>query len=405
MINNYSEKYNIILGILLFAIPMICLNASYFFITSIKIDLAKKEQEKYALREVETLAYESNFANYFASKFVNIFENLKNDANYGFINTPVFEKTFNSKVNKILNKPFPQKYTLYLFKIASGTQQTHILYSIGDKKAGDRALCKAIEQLYYTNIGDIKINKKDNPDRSFSKNLLGKFTDINIIAKEMRGLPTHINGIYKYSWFIWDYFKVDFGIYAGFLVCDQNENWELAGYKNALNELKKRGKAIGAFLPLYKEFGEPILQYPLDKSKIFLDWANTITIQNEKNINHWLSNSLPKKVKLGNYTAYLYLARGASYISVILVKTLQTLYFPKWLISLDLFLFISLFLLLYFVIILKKWPNFSLKIRFVLSYTLASVLPISFLCVIAYGYLINFQKILKTKLLQILRIF
>ena len=392
MKSNSSEKYNIILSILLFLIPIICLNISYYFISIIKIDWAKKEQEKNALLEAETLASESNFANLFASNFFKIFDLFKKDADSGVINTDIFAKKFNNNVDNILSKPFPQKYSLYLFKIASGTQRTELLFLRGENKTGNRALCKAIEQLYYVNTDYEQKDEAITKNSTFLKNILGEFTDINIIAKEMRGLPTQTNGIHSYSWFIWDYIVDDSGIYAGIFICDQTEDWELAGYKNALKELKKRGKAIGGFLPLYKDYGEPILDYPLDKSRSFARWAQTITIQEEEKLNHWLINSLPQGVKLGNYTAFTYLDRGAAYIAVVLVKNVKGFFLPKWLISLDIFLILLLSLVIYSGIVLGKWPNMSLKTRFTLSYTLASILPISFLSVATYGYVMQYQK-------------
>ena len=63
MKRDYSDKYNIILSILLFTIPIICLNVSYYFISNIKIDWARKEQQNLALREAEILASESDIAN------------------------------------------------------------------------------------------------------------------------------------------------------------------------------------------------------------------------------------------------------------------------------------------------------------------------------------------------------
>ena len=96
--------------------------------------------------------------------------------------------------------------------------------------------------------------------------------------------------------------------------------------------MQQRGKAAGAFLPVYKDYGEACIPYPLNNSKIFLDWAKTITIKDQNNLEKWLKESLPQKIPLGKYTGFCYLGRGATHIAVVLVKAIKGFVWPKWLI-------------------------------------------------------------------------
>ena len=55
-----SEKYNILLIVLIFTIPLIALDMSYWLISTINNDWEEKKQKKEAIQEAETLAVEAN---------------------------------------------------------------------------------------------------------------------------------------------------------------------------------------------------------------------------------------------------------------------------------------------------------------------------------------------------------
>ena len=56
MNKSFAEKYNIILIILLFVIPLLAINSSYYFISVINYEFQKNEHERKAIQEVETLS-------------------------------------------------------------------------------------------------------------------------------------------------------------------------------------------------------------------------------------------------------------------------------------------------------------------------------------------------------------
>ena len=71
-----SEKYNIILIILLFAIPILAIDLSYYFISNINYELSIKNQKKEAIHEAETLAVEGNFSIEFAMHFQDFYKEI-----------------------------------------------------------------------------------------------------------------------------------------------------------------------------------------------------------------------------------------------------------------------------------------------------------------------------------------
>ena len=210
-------------------------------------------------------------------------------------------------------------------------------------------------------------------------------------------MSTFSNGIHNPSWFIWDYIEINNEVIGAYLLCNKISDHDNYGRQLALKNLQQRGNAAGAFLPVYKDYGKASILSPLDKSRTFRKWADTITIQDKNDLEKWFKESLPQRVSLGKYTAYCHLGRGATHMAVVLVKSIKVFVMPKWLISVDIFTLLILFLVIYFGIVFKKWPQISLTTRFALSYFLASVLPLSLICVSAYGYMLEYYNTIINK--------
>ena len=390
--SSFTEKYNIILIIFFFIIPILAINLSFYYFADIKYVYERNEQERQAVHEAGVLGVEADFSNQFSSQFRKFFDVLINYSKIDLIKTNSFINYLDQNVNKLFETPFP-KYSLYVFKIDSNSQQSGLLYSKGEIKGGKKGLCLAFEYLFETSQRKNDKNEKKDKNETFAKNLLGHYTKIEAIAKQLRGMPVNINYNNKISLFIWDYFiDNNKDVYGSFLICDEFEKLAEYGRLLALKNLRSRGNAIGAFLPIYKAYGEAEMQYPLEKSTLFREWADSITIQEGKDLDFWLKNSLPQAVPLGNYSAFCHLERGSSHIAVVLVKSIKSIVWPKWLIYSNVLLFIILFLILHFGIGFGYWPKISLTVRFFLMYVLAAVLPLSLFFVLAYGYLVKYEK-------------
>ena len=388
-----SEKYNIIFIFLLFVIPLISLNAGFYRLSNITKEWALKEQEKKAIQEAETLSSEADFGLRTESLLADFFEKIKTvSEEIDFKKDSLLAKHLEKIENRVFSKPFPQHH-IYVFKITPQTSKTELLFYKGDIKSGKRSLCLAFEHLYNLN-NDIKIDdvKKKN-NESFAKLILGDNANILSVAKDLRGISTFSKGIHKSSRFIWDYAVIKGkGIIGAFLICNDVNNQAYYGRRLALKNLYKRDKLVGAFLPVYKDYGEACIPEPLVRSKTFLNWSNSITIQNKDEMERWFKESLPQRVPLGNYTGFCHLGRGATHIAVVLVKSIKGFVMPKWLITINIFSLLMLFLILGFGIFFNKWPQTTLTTRFALSYVLASVLPLSLIVVSAYDYMRKYTK-------------
>ena len=142
-----SEKYNIIFIILLFVIPLLSLNVSFFYLSYKNKEWALKDQEKKALQEAETLSSEANFGIQIEALFGKFFETINNDSqkkqNKDFLSAEYLRET----ANRVFSKPFPQHH-FYVFKFIPKTSKTDLIFYKGDIKSGKRGLCLAFEHLY-----------------------------------------------------------------------------------------------------------------------------------------------------------------------------------------------------------------------------------------------------------------
>ena len=301
------------------------------------------------------------------------------------------EEYLGKTANTVFSKPFPRHH-FYVFKFIPQTSKADLIFYKGDIKSGKRGLCLAFEHLYNlnNNIKTDEAKKKNN--ETFAKMLLGKYTNVTAIAKDLRGISTFSNGIHNTSWFIWDYTAINKNeIIGAFLVCSEVNNHGSYARQLALKNLQQKRNVVGAFLPIYKDYGEACIPAPLDKSRTFINWAKSITLQDKNDLEKYFKESLPQRVPLGNYTGFCHLGRGATHIAVVLVKSVKGLVIPKWLIFIDVFTLLILFQILSIGITFKKWPQINLSTRFALSYILASVLPLTLLCVAAYGYIKEYR--------------
>ncbi len=396
MNNRTSEKYTRILIILLFVIPLLSINLSLYLIANINYEREKKQQESKALHEAETLSVESDFNNAFSSIFKDFFEQLKSNAEKEWKNKSFLITALDKGADRVFEDPFPE-YKLYVFKIPSETQNTDLIFYKDNYIKGKKILCRAFEHIYQlsksNNKSEIKKIAENITNEKSAKVLLGDFTDLVAIAKEFRGTTVFANGIHKNCWFIWDYYiSSNKDVYGAILISNEVINYREKGRLIALKKLKSRRVATGGFVPLYKNYGKAELLTPLDKSDEFNKFAQKLTIQEDNNLEQWLKEPLPQGTSIGKYTAYCHLGKGSTHIAVVLVKSLNYFSFPKWLICVDIFSVLSLIIILYCGICFGKWPQISLKIRFALSYLLASVLPLSLLTTTAYGYLLRYEN-------------
>ncbi len=392
MNNKITNKNNIIFFLLLFLIPILALDASYYFLNNINAEWDKIDQEKKAVQEAEILASEADFGNQFSMLFKKYCDVIKGDVQLSFAKDIFLTSHLEQTANVIFSDPFP-KYNLHVFRIASGSQSAEMLITRGDEKGGRRGLCLAFEHFYNIATNATVDPAKTKSNESFAKSLVGQFSDIDSIARDMRGLPTFVKHNNASNWFIWDYLVVpEKGVYGAILTCDEVNNFENIGRLLALRGQRARGRAIGAFVPIYKELGDPIYQSPLENSEIFCNWAKTLTVSDVADYDRWMKEDLPQGVALGNYTAFCHLERGSSYIAVVLVKAVNEMMWPKWLRSLNLLLFLSMVSIIFFGLCYESWPPINLRTRFVFSYILASILPLCLLTVTAYGYVKQYRN-------------
>ena len=371
---------------------MFALNISFYFVQKLNTEWAKKEQEKEAFQNVELLASEASFENQLSMLFKRYCEVVKSDVQIDFVKNAMLTAHLEQTAKVLFREPFPE-HNLYVFKIPNGKKSAELLYAKDNGNSSKKPLCYAFDYLFNLSNTPDKNKVEEKKKESFARQLVGQYSNIEAIAKELRGLPAFANIRHHAYWFIWDYAVIpDKGVVGAILTSPEIEKYDEIGRLLALRNQQSRGKAIGAFVPVYKEYGDPVFQHPLEKSELFRKWVDDLVIQDEKDIEKWMREDLPQGVDLGNYTAFTYLEKGASHISVILVRAIKSFSWPKWLNAINILSFTSMAFIIFLGLFYNIWPPVNLRIRFVLSYLMASVLPLCLLGVTAYGYLLQYRK-------------
>ncbi len=379
------------LPVILCFLPLLALNLAYSFLAGIDLHWQRQEQKELAQQEVEALAAGSEFSYQFArsaGSFVEAFKalgetDLKQNQLSSFLQ---------SKSENIFRWPFPE-YELFAFMIPEKPSAPELLFNHSKSRPSKRAFCKAFEHLVRVNRNEKMPADIQRQNEAMVAGILGGDTRSDVMARTQRGKPSF--AFYKFTphWFIWDYFDVKGrGTFGFFLFTRSADERALDGKLLALRDLREQRLGYGAFIPLFKGFGDAIYQAPLHRSVLLKRWVKERVSLVENDLKTWLQDGSPPVSQLGEYLIFSYLGKGQTHLSVFLMPVIKPETRPMWLFLLNILCGGALVLLLLRGLILGVWPVISLRLRFTLTYLLAATLPVSMLLISAYGYVMQYRR-------------
>lgn len=379
------------LSVLLCFLPLIALNLAFSFLSGIDHYWQRQEQRELGQQEVEALAAGADFTYQFSRRAGAFVEFFKSIAAVGLKNNQL-ATNLQKRSDRIFCSPFPE-YELFVFKLPEKNAAADLLYSHSHGLQVRRALTRSFEHLVRVNRNEKIAPNVVRQNEAILTGLLGNEAKSDVMAKTQRGRPTF--AFYKFfpHFFIWDYFEVeDQGTFGFFLLTRSEDSNHVAGKLLALQDLREQRIGYGAFIPLFAGFGGSVFQSPLQKSMIFKDWMKSKISLSEDGMKTWLQEGAPPVTPLGNYLAFSFLGRHESHLTVLLLPAVKPPEKPLWIFLTNVFVGGMLFLLLLRGAILGVWPNISLKWRFIFTYFLAAVLPVSMLFIAAYGYVMQYRR-------------
>ena len=397
--NKQRKKFsqNRWLPIILWLFPLVLLNVGIFFFNEIDRKWAEEEETDLARQEVESLASNSEFSYCFSKVAGEFCDELKEGArSFLAINRQnLFLSYLKSRAEYKFREPFPE-HELYVFQISE--KKTDLIFTNNTKVRNKRALSLAFEYLTKVNSHDSAYSEENRKKgKDITKNIWGGESDPEIIAETQRGKASY--SFYKLapSRFFWDYFVEEKtnNIFGFFLIVNNNTDTENAAKLIALRELrysqqKLANKKLGAFIPLFPGSGGVVAQEEAEKIPEFKKKVREWVPRESKELYEWQQHSAifnENTSVLDEYKAHFYVAPGQTHAAVLLVPFIKNNGIPLWIIITDIIATFAVMLLLLRGFFYNKWPQTSLKARFISTYFLAACLPMGILAIAAYGYL------------------
>ncbi|MDD3001042.1 MAG: adenylate/guanylate cyclase domain-containing protein [Candidatus Riflebacteria bacterium] len=363
------------------------INIGYHLFTTINLELPIQEQAETAKREVETLSLTSEF-NYQLAKVAG---NLKKDItslskNYKKKDSYYFDN-LNKLVSKSLAEPFPEN-DLFIFS-TSLKEKTELIYSNNDTNIIKSAFTRSFEHLINLNKG----KPRNKTNENFLGRIIGSEIDAKVISTSQRGKTSYC--VYKGvpHYFLWDYFETHENETMGIMIFVENNNAaSTAAKKLAIKNLSSNIKGFRAFIPLFS-YGEEVLQSSLERSQLFKTWKKENIPELCKIPAKYGYSNAPNNFKLGKYTGFCHIDETKPYMSILLLPTIEANRTYRALLNLLNFILVGLILTIFFRgLFFNKWPNISLKVRFICGYLLVASLPIGLMFLSAYGYIAKYRN-------------
>jgi len=379
------------LPVILWILPLLAINIGFSFFARIDAYWQKHEQEIEARQEVEALAAGSDFSYQYARRAGEFAEEFKAGVEAGF-NDAQLSEHLKSREQRIFRWPFPD-YELFTFKVPAKGASGKLLHFKTGAPPIQRVLIRTFSHLVQVNKhGDAEDASGKQNERMLS-GLFGSDTRSDVTAHSQKGKATFVMYRGLPSWFLWDYFETADGTVLGYYLLSRfSERHETAGRLLALRDLRERKQALGAFIPVLLGQGGIIGNARLEHSGIFRNWALEYAGIAERNLEKWLASGTPEVARLGNYLAFSYIGKSQSHLAVYLTPVIEQPGRPLWLFLFNLGSMGLLILMILRGLLLKQWPEFNLRFRFIMTYLLSATLPLSLLIISSYGYIAQYRR-------------
>ncbi len=379
------------LPVILWILPLLAINIGFSFFSRIDIYWQRHEQEIEARQEVEALAAGSDFSYQYARRAGEFAEEFKAGVEAGFNDTQLTEH-LKSREHRIFRWPFPE-YELFTFKVPAKGASGKLLHFKTSAPPIQRVLIRTFSHLVQVNKHGEAEDPAGKANERMLSGLFGSDTRSDVTAHSQKGKATFVMYRGLPSWFLWDYFEAEDGTVLGYYLLSRfSEKHETAGRLLALRDLRERKQALGAFIPVLLGQGGIIGNTELERSGMFRNWALEYAGIAERNLEKWLASGTPEVARLGNYLAFSYIGKSQSHLAVYLTPVIDQSGRPLWLFLFNLGSMGLLILMILRGLLLKQWPEFNLRFRFIMTYLLSATLPLSLLVISSYGYIAQYRR-------------
>ena len=382
-----------LLPYIMLLLPLAVLNLGFRFFAIIEQHWKERVQSEVALQELEALTRSSSFEyrlNRAGGQLADRIEAALRQSGWQAAGTETDKDRLLKKIgeagNASLNALSPG-YKLHIFRKTSVNAGAELFFTKSDRVESKRAMAMIFDYMVDQHRDKPLTSEIKKQRDKLAENYFGRTARSEAFARGQKGRSSNILHDGKPHWFFWDYLEIrGHGLWGWFIAARNDENSREAAQKLALAECRQRGGGLAGFVPVVGMSEAAVLCAELENSRLFKDWCSSQIRPLDKNLAHWLSVGPPEPAQLGRYRIYSYLGKDTRYLTVFLAPVPDTRALPAWIRLINMAATTLCLLLSLRGLLLGRWLETGLTLRFVLLYFLAATFPLGMLAVTAAAY-------------------
>ncbi len=376
-------------------LPLAVLNLGLHFLASIELHWQERAQGEVALQELEALTRSSSFEYRLNRAAGQLSEKIESALQlYGKIPAGIDTEKVLAKIvadSQACLSGLAPGYKLHIFKKDSLEAAAELFFVRSDRVESRRAMAMIFDYMIDQHR-DMPMSSEIRKQRDkLAETYFGRAARSEAFARSQKGRTSNILRDGRPHWFLWDYREIKgYGIWGWFIASISDNDSQKAAQRLALKECRQRGNGLAGFIPVINTEAPAILTDELENSILFKDWRKQQIKPLAENLAHWVAHGPPPATRLGTHSLYTYIGKECEYLTVFLAPAPHQPAIPAWLRLLNLMILSMSLLLSLRGLLLGRWLETGLTLRFMILYSLAATFPLGMLLVSSTAY--NYQS-------------
>ena len=372
-------------------LPLAVLNLGLHFLASIELHWKERAHGEVALQELEALTRSSSFEyrlNRAAGQLSDKIESALrlHGKTLADIDKEQVLTNIAAAGQDCLSSLAPG-YKLHIFKKDSSEAGAELFFVKSDRVESRRAMAMIFDYMIDQHRDKPMSSEIRKQRDKLAETYFGRAARSEAFARSQKGRTSHILRDGCPHWFLWDYREIKgYGVWGWFIASVSEEDNQKAAQRLALKECRQRGNGLAGFIPVVNTDEPAILTDELENSLLFKDWRSQQVRSLAKDLAHWVTHGPPPATRLGTHSLYTYIGKECEYLTVFLAQAPNPAATPEWLRLLNLTIVTLSLLLSLRGLLLGRWLETGLTLRFMILYSLAATFPLGMLLVSSAAY-------------------
>lgn len=374
----FSSIWSRLMPYIMWLLPVLVVNLGLSFLAEIELAWKERGQDETAQHELEALSRSSS-----VESRLNRMGGLVVEQIEASVKSNSGDKELERQLEQfgqVTFSPVFPKYKLHVFRKTQAAAAFELFHAQSGKVESKRAMAIIFNYLVDQHKGKVLSAENKKQRDKISENYFGRTLRTEAFANSQKGRTSYILHDNLPHWFIWDYHENSGHNAWGYLLTAViNDDSRATARRMAIDDCRQRGNGLAGFLPVVSENAAAVVSPELEKSKIFQSWRRSEVRRLDENCANWLRNGPPPPALLGNFKIYSHLGADSDYLTLFLARRPVQAPMPFWLMFLNFFTGSIWVLLVLRGLILNRWLEARLTMRFLILYFLATTFPLGLL--------------------------